>query len=138
MSPANKNKQTEYDRQINNLQEYENNYNRRRTISKFNSQVVMDSDGVLTNEMVGLLNKINKCRKSLSLPPIDYNTNLPNRQLPSSMVNTLLNKNLPIKLRKSLEHSPIKRHINNKFWTHEKKLIYTHKKVKKYTQESKN
>jgi hypothetical protein len=88
----------------------------------------MNDCGVLNNELTGLLKKINKCRKSLYLPIIDHNTNLPNRQLPSSMKNALLNENLPIKLRKSLEHSPIKRPNNNQFWTHEKKLIYTHKK----------
>ena len=135
MSPSVNNKKQEYQRKIKSLNEHENEYTRRASIINFKSvekeDIVYVQDNELIgiqvyvqdNELIGIQNKINKCRKSLNLPLIK-DCPFPNCQLPSFMKNVILNKNLPVKLRKALEHAPTKRN-DNKFWNCEKKLIHS-------------
>lgn len=103
-----------------NLKHYEEKLIRRLEILKLYKQY---SKIVVSSEINGLQNKINRCRQSLGLPLLNKLDSLPKRPIPISIQNALLNRDTPLQLRKSLEHPRVRRGGESSFWGHEKTTL---------------
>jgi len=111
----------EYKLLVDNLQNYENSFIRKCMLQlSLNNKTKIS----LTNELIGELNKINKCRKLLQYSVIiNVDEFLPNRPVPSCILKALRDENIPPQLRRKLTHPNRVRDLNNSFWQLEKTTL---------------
>ena len=111
----------EYAKQVTNLHQYENGFIRKCMLQlELNNKTKIH----LTNELVGELNKINKCRKQLGYSEIsNVDTFLPHRPVPSSILSALQDDNIPSSLSRQLTRPSNNRNLNNSFWQLEKRTL---------------
>jgi hypothetical protein len=87
----------------------------------------------LTNELSGLLNKINKCRKQLKITIItNVDKFLPNKPPPKHVVVALKDDSTPINLYKRLLHPPKNRNVTDNLWLYEKNILREYIKSGRY------
>lgn len=116
--------QKEYNYQLLLLERYENRFIRMCML-----QMGLSGKGRvrLTDNLLGQLYKINRCRRQLRMNEIELDkvdAFLPNRPAPSGLLKLLREDSLPEPLRRKLTHPPHNRNESNSFWLYEKHLIH--------------
>lgn len=121
----------EYSKQVNNLEKYERRFIRKAMIHK--SLHPKQKKLELSNELLGLLHKINKCRKQLKMVSItNIDKFLPNKPPPKNVILALKDESTPQHLYKRLLHPPHNRNINDNLWLYEKNILREYIKSGRY------
>ena len=116
--------QKEYQSQCYQLEQYQNQFVRQCMIQlgiRQSKKVSLDQN------LLGLLYKINKCRKQLNLNPISVNevdAFLPNRPAPQSVLDAIQDDDVPEVIVRQLTHSPLHRSLEHGFWNREKRILH--------------